>query len=354
MTLPAEVAAALRAAVAAGASDLHLAAGVAPSLRVDGALVSLGGPPVAAAAMGELVRALAAPRHLKDLARHGHTHLAAEVPGVGRLRVHLYRQGGALAAAVRLIPARVPSPEDLGVPPALVGLLARRAGLIIVAGPAAGGKSTTLAALVNRLLATRPCHLVTLEDPVEFVYPADGRSLVHQRELGRDMRSLAEGLAAARREDADVIVVGEMGDAGAARVAVAAAEAGHLVLAGLLSSPGVEEAVRQIVSFFPPQRETLGRLQLAGSLLAVAAQVLLPRAGGRGRVAAFELLVTTPAVRTLIREGEFHKLPNAIQTGGGEGMVSLAASLERLRAAGLVREDDCRPLREWCCRPREE
>lgn len=347
-SIPPPILAAMRAAIAAGASDLHLSADQPPALRVGGRLRVLPVPPPGQDALAARSASVAEERHVRALARQGHADVGVDVPGVGRFRVHLYRQGGLLAAALRVIPPSPPSADALDIPRPLLRLLDRPSGLIVVAGPAASGKSTTLASLVARLSRERDLHIVTLEDPVEFVFPR-GRALIHQREVGRDAASFSAGLRAAWRENADVIVVGEVGDPQTVRVAVAAAESGHLVLASLLSSPSVEQALRQLVAAFLPHLEHLGRLQLAGSLLAVLAQVLVPRADGRGEAAAFELLVATPAVRALIRESRLPQIPNTIQTGGDQGMVSLAASLRRLRAAGLIAAEDCCRLAEACC-----
>lgn len=337
----------LEAALAAGASDIHLDAGHPPAVRVAGRLSFLDLPAPSPEALGAFAEAVANPKQRYALEHLGHVDLAADVPGLGRFRVHLYWQSGALAAALRVIPGTVPPLEALGLPAGIGRLLDRPGGLILVAGPAGSGKSTTLAALVERINRERARHVVTLEDPVEYVFRSE-RSLIHQREIGTDALSFPDALRAAWRENADVIVLGEMDDPHTVRVALAAAESGHLVLASLLSSPSAEEVLRRIVAAFPPYQEEIGRLQLAGTLLAVLAQVLLPRAGG-GRVAAAEFLVANAAVRALIREARLAQIPTAVQTGAAAGMVALDASLRRLLAEGSITEADWARFSEEAC-----
>lgn len=339
----------LEAALAAGASDVHLDPGHPPAVRVAGRLSFLDLPAPSPDALRAFAEAVANPKQRYALEHVGDVDVAADVPDLGRFRVHLYWQSGALAAALRVIPGAVPPLEALGLPAGLGRLLDRPGGLILVAGPAASGKSTTLASLVDRINRERACHVVTLEEPIEHVFRSE-RSLVHQREIGSDALSFPAALRAAWRENADVIVLGELGDAHTVRVAVAAAAAGHLVLASLLSSPSAAEVLRRIVAAFPPYQEEIGRLQLAGTLAGVLAQVLLPRAGGGGQVAAAEFLVATPAVRALIREARLVQIPTAIQTGAAAGMVALEASLRRLLAEGSISEADYARFSEDACR----
>lgn len=337
----------LEAALAAGASDVHVDAGHPPAVRVAGRLRCLDHPAPSADEMRAFAEAVTNPKQRYALEHVGHVDLAAELPDLGRFRVHLYWQSGGLAAALRVIPGAVAPLEALGLPAGIGRLLDRPGGLILVAGPAGSGKSTTLAALVERINRERACHVVTLEDPVEYVFRGD-RSLIHQREIGTDALSFPAALRAAWRENADVIVLGEMDDPHTVRVALAAAESGHLVLASLLSSPSAEEVLRRIVAAFPPFQEEIGRLQLAGTLVAVLAQVLLPRAGG-GQVAAAEFLVANAAVRSLIREARLVQIPTAIQTGASLGMVTLDASLRRLLAEGSISEADYARFSEEAC-----
>ena len=261
------------------------------------------------------------------------------VPGAGavtneRYRLNIYRQRDQYAMAVRLLNNVVPECEALGMPPALQAVTELSQGLVLIVGPTGSGKTTTLAALVQRINATRAVHIVTLEDPIEYEYPA-GQSLIHQREIGRDTTSFARGLRAALREDPDVILVGELRDSETMAIALTAAETGHLVLA-TLHTQDVTTSVNRIVDGLQ-QNQQLVRSQLAESLAVVASQRLLARADGQGRVAAYEVLVATDAVRHLIREGQVHQLQSYLQTGARNGMVTMEESVKSLRRTGIIK-----------------
>jgi len=325
----------LDAAAAAGASDLHLSAGEAPRLRVDGALRPLAG--AAAMDAGSVKAALGAlmtPAQAEQLAVSGDLDFAWQGGrAAGRLRVNVFRQARGPAAVLRRIPGAVPALADIGAPP-LLGRLARlEEGLVLVSGATGSGKSTTLAALVDAINGMRDAHILTLEDPVEFVH-VSRRSLVSQREVGRDTASFVTALRAALREDPDVLLVGELRDLETVRLALAAAETGHLVLA-TLHTRGAASAVDRLIGCFPPGERELARGSLAASLAAVVCQRLLPRAGG-GRVAAHEVLVATPAVRNLIRESRLSQLESVMQTGQDSGMQTFAQALARLRQESLL------------------
>jgi len=253
--------------------------------------------------------------------------------GDARYRINAFRQARGPAAVLRRIPGEAPTLASIGAPPALAGMVHREEGLVLVCGATGSGKSTTLAALVDAINRQRDAHIVTIEDPVEFVH-ASRRSLVSQREVGRDTADFSTALRAALREDPDVLLVGELRDLETVRLALTAAETGHLVLA-TLHARGAASAIDRIVGSFPQGERDLVRGALAASLALVVCQRLLPRAGG-GRVAAHEVLAATPAVVNLIRESRLAQLESAMQTGQSAGMQTLAQAIERLHAAGAV------------------
>ena len=315
-----------------GASDLHMTVGGAPMVRLDGYLQQLVPTPVTAAQLAEFVALL--PDYTRQLLeRRGEVDCAWRW-GNERYRLNIYRQRDQYAMAVRLLNNVVPECEALGMPPALQAVTELSQGLVLIVGPTGSGKTTTLAALVQRINATRAVHIVTLEDPIEYEYPA-GQSLIHQREIGRDTTSFARGLRAALREDPDVILVGELRDSETMAIALTAAETGHLVLA-TLHTQDVTSSVNRIVDGLQ-QNQQLVRSQLAESLAVVASQRLLARADGQGRVAAYEVLVATDAVRHLIREGQVHQLQSYLQTGARNGMVTMEESVKSLRTTGIIK-----------------
>ena len=315
-----------------GASDLHMTVGGAPMVRLDGYLQQLVPTPVTVAQLAEFVALL--PDYTRQLLeRRGEVDCACRW-GSERYRLNIYRQRDQYAMAVRLLNNVVPECEALGMPPALQAVTELSQGLVLIVGPTGSGKTTTLAALVQRINATRAVHIVTLEDPIEYEYPA-GQSLIHQREIGRDTTSFARGLRAALREDPDVILVGELRDSETMAIALTAAETGHLVLA-TLHTQDVTSSVNRIVDGLQ-QNQQLVRSQLAESLAVVASQRLLARADGQGRVAAYEVLVATDAVRHLIREGQVHQLQSYLQTGARNGMVTMEESVKSLRRTGIIK-----------------
>ena len=315
-----------------GASDLHMTVGGAPMVRLDGYLQQLVPTPVTAAQLAEFVALL--PDYTRQLLeRRGEVDCAWRW-GSERYRLNIYRQREQYAMAVRLLNNVVPECEALGMPPALQAVTELSQGLVLIVGPTGSGKTTTLAALVQRINATRAVHIVTLEDPIEYEYPA-GQSLIHQREIGRDTTSFARGLRAALREDPDVILVGELRDSETMAIALTAAETGHLVLA-TLHTQDVTSSVNRIVDGLQ-QNQQLVRSQLAESLAVVASQRLLARADGQGRVASYEVLVATDAVRHLIREGQVHQLQSYLQTGARNGMVTMEESVKSLRRTGIIK-----------------
>ena len=321
----------LAAARRDGASDIHLVCGLPPRYRVDGALRDLEDRPLGAEECLETARALAG-EDFPRLEETGELDLAATLSGV-RCRLNLFRQQGTWSAAIRLLSDRIPALEDLGLPPAVPGFLEFSRGLVLITGETGSGKSTTLAALLQRINETRRLHILTLEDPVEYLYPA-GLCTINQREVGRDTASFAAGLRAALREDPDVILVGEMRDLDTIQTALTAAETGHLVFA-TVHTQSAADSVDRIVDVFPGERQRQTRLQLSMTLRAVLSQQLLPRKGG-GRVLACEVMRTDTAIRNLIREGKTPQIRNAIQTTGAIGNILMERAVQNLYQSGAI------------------
>lgn len=246
----------------------------------------------------------------------------------------MFRQQGAAALAFRLVATKVPSPEELGVPASIIELSQRKRGLVLVTGPTGSGKSTTLAAVIDRVNQSRDAHIITLEDPIEYLHPHK-MSMVNQREIGIDTQSYADALRAALREDPDVILVGEMRDYETISVAVTAAETGHLVLS-TLHTIGAASTVDRVIDVFPPHQQQQIRVQLSNVLEAIISQQLIPRADGKGRVAAFEVLHANTAIRNLIREGKSHQIANIMQTNRRMGMITMDDAIVQLVREGKI------------------
>ena len=330
----------LRFAVEQNASDLLVTVGAAPVVRVNGVLTKvpgtgqLGPDDAAALVTGTFTRDELG----RQFAAVGEVDYSYSLEGVARFRMNAFHQRGSVGLVARVIAARVPTMMDLGLPGALVDLARREKGLVLVTGPTGSGKSTTLAAMIDLINGERAAHIVTLEDPIEYLHQHK-RSIVNQREVGQDTQSFAAGLRAALREAPDVILVGEMRDPETIGIALTAAETGHLVLA-TLHTQDAAQTVDRVIDVFPPAQQEQVRVQLAGSIQGIVAQLLLPRADRPGRVAAFEILMANPAVRNLIREGKSHQLPSAIQTGTKYGMRTMEASLRELHAQGLISHEE--------------
>ena len=336
----------LREAVARGASDLHLTAGAPPTVRVDGDLVPLESPVLTGEATRVMVEELLDTGRLAELDCSGESDLGYSAAG-GRFRVNVYRRLGEFGIAIRSIPNSVPPLARLGLPAAVEALTRRPGGLVLVTGPTGSGKTTTLAAMIDSINERRPGHIISVEDPVEFVH-RHKRCLVNQREVGSDTASFAEAVRRALRQDPDVILIGELRDPETISTALTAAETGHLVFA-TLHARDCGQAADRVIDAFPPHQQSQARAQLAGSLQGVLAQRLVPRACG-GRVAACEVLVATPGVRNLLREQKTHQLYSAMQTGAGHGMQTLERALADLCRAGEVSLDEAE---RWANRPDE-
>jgi twitching motility protein PilT len=314
------------------ASDLHLTAGAPPMIRQRGSLVPIESlPKLTPTDTREIIYAILNSSQRQRLETEWQIDFAYSVPGHGRFRVNAYFQRGTLGAAFRLIPSETVPLEKLGMPPIIRGFATKPRGIVLVTGPTGSGKSTTLASIINEINETRDEHILTIEDPIEFLHQHK-RCIVNQRELGADAQSFALGLKAALRQDPDVILVGEMRDMETIGTALTAAETGHLVFA-TLHTQDAPQTVDRIIDVFPPAQQGQVRAQLAIGLQGIVTQTLLPTADGLGRCVAAEVLVPTPGVRNLIREGKTHQIYSLIQTGGQHGMQTMDASL-----AGLVRE----------------
>ena len=319
------------------ASDLHLTAGSPPMIRHHGKLHALDYPRLTPQTTREVVYSILTNDQRQKLETDWQIDLAYSIPGKARFRVNVYFQRAALSAAFRLIPHEMPSLGSLGLPPVLEDFTKKPRGFVLVTGPTGSGKSTTLAAMIDLINETRHEHILTIEDPIEFLHKHK-KCIVNQRELGADAQSFAFGLKAALRQDPDVILVGEMRDLETISTALTAAETGHLVFA-TLHTQDTAQTVDRIVDVFPPEQQQQVRVQLSVSLQGIVTQQLLPKADGQGRVCGTEVLVPTPAVRNLIREGKTHQIYSALQTGGSHGMQTMDASLSQLvREQKITRE----------------
>jgi twitching motility protein PilT len=324
----------LRLVVEEGASDLHLSVGAPPALRINGALVKLQIPPLTPEDTETLARAVTSEANLQRVAEEGSVDFAFSFRGQDRFRGSVYRQKGQIGMALRTIPKKMMSLEEIGLPPAIRELLHLPRGLILVTGPTGSGKTTSLASMLDEINSTTPEHIMTIEDPIEYFH-AHKMGIINQREVGVDVPNFAEGLRRALRQDPDVILVGEMRDLETMETAITAAETGHLVFS-TLHTTGAARTVDRIVDAFPEDRQEQIRVQLGSNLKAVLSQLLLPRKDGHGRVAAFELMINTPSIAALIRDNKTFRIPNDILTGSKYGMVSLESALVDYYLAGVI------------------
>ena len=324
--------------VKSGASDIHLTTGRPPSYRIDGVLAPIEGERLTPQMLEELLMPLMDVRHRGELQDNGQTDFAYAIPGVGRFRVNVFKQRGTLASVMRSLPFNIPEPEQLGIPAEVVEMTSRKRGLILVTGPTGSGKSTTLASLLHVINRTYPYHIITLEDPIEYLHRHD-KSVVNQREIGSDSTDYAQALRAALREDPDVILVGEMRDLETISTAITAAETGHLVFS-TLHTIGADKTIDRIIDVFPPNQQQQIRIQLASVLECVVSQQLLKKADGSGRVAALEVLFANNAVRNLIREGKTYQIASIMQTNKRAGMQTMDDALYDLYMRKLIDADN--------------
>ncbi len=318
-----------------GASDLHLSVGSAPVVRLTGRLRTMSAPALGPEDTIALMKSIASERCQQELAEKGGSDFGFSFGEKGRFRVSIFRQKGSVGLVLRLIPTRFLTFEELGLPPTIKNLCLKPRGLFLVTGPTGSGKTTTLATLVDFINGEVDRHVVTIEDPIEY-YHSHKKSLITQREVGVDVPGFFEGLRRGLRMDPDVILVGEMRDLETTSAAITAAETGHLVF-GTLHTTGAAETIHRIIDQYPTNQQEQVRAQLSTALLAVISQLLLPTGEGRGRVAAFEIMIVTAAIAHLIRENKVHRIPSEIQTGGKMGMQLLDEHLYRLFATKRIR-----------------
>ena len=322
-----------------GASDLHLSAGLPPMIRVDGDVRRINLPPLDHKQVHALIYDIMNDKQRKDYEEFLETDFSFEVPGVARFRVNAFNQNRGAGAVFRTIPSKVLTMEDLGMGEVFKKVSDVPRGLVLVTGPTGSVKSTTLAAMLDSLNNNKYHHILTIEDPIEFVHESK-KCLVNQREVHRDTHGFSEALRSALREDPDIILVGEMRDLETIRLALTAAETGHLVF-GTLHTTSAAKTIDRVVDVFPAEEKSMVRSMLSESLQAVISQTLLKKIGG-GRVAAHEIMIGTPAIRNLIREDKVAQMYSAIQTGGSLGMQTLDMCLKNLVARGLVSRESAR------------
>ena len=324
----------MKTAKEAGASDVHITVGIPPKMRVNGNLVTMNYAKMMPADTLSVLLEIMTETQRERFEERGEYDMSFSIPELGRYRVNAYKQRGSVALALRLVGTKVPSPESLGVPESVVNLYERKRGLILVTGPTGSGKSTTLAAIIDKINNKRDAHVITLEDPIEYLHQHK-MAMVNQREIGLDSQNYANALRAALREDPDVILVGEMRDFETISVAITAAETGHLVLS-TLHTIGAASTVDRVIVVFPPHHQQQIRVLFANVLEAVVSQQLIPTMDARGRVAAFEVMHANHAVRNLIREGKSHQLVSVMQTNRKMGMITMDESITQLFYEGKI------------------
>ena len=334
----------LEYSIDSGASDLHLSVGSVPMVRINGTMKPLDMDPLLEDDMESIIPQVMDEDQIQVFQEKKEIDFSASLDGKGRFRVNFFNQVKGLAGVFRTIPEVIKDSEELGIPPVLMNLALLDRGLVLLTGPTGSGKSTTLAAMVDHINIKRKCHIITIEDPVEY-YHYTKESLINQRELGANTHSFANAMRAALREDPDVILVGEMRDLETISLALTAAETGHLVLSTLHTSSAVK-TIDRIIDIFPPGQKGQIRSMLSESLEAVIAQKLLPTKDGKSRVPACEVMIATTAIRNLIREDRIYQIPSIIQSGGVEGQQSLDQYLQRLVTQGSIERKTAKGIAE--------
>ena len=328
----------LQVVVDEGASDLHIRVGVPPVIRLHGAMLPMDLPVLTPEDTEALMKAVTSESHIQKVREQGGTDFGFAFGDMARFRVSVFKSKGNHGLVLRQIPNKLLSLEQIGLPPSIKDLLFRPRGLILVTGPTGSGKTTTLASMIDVVNTERDCHIITVEDPIEYYHPHK-KSIVTQREIGVDVPDFAEALRRGLRQDPDCILVGEMRDLETMEAAITAAETGHLVFA-TLHTTGAARTVDRIVDAFPTDQQEQIRTQLAATILAVISQLLLVRNDGKGRVAVFEIMITTPSIQALIRDNKTFRITSDIQTGAKFGMVTLDSNLMSLYERGLISYGD--------------
>lgn len=318
------------------ASDLHLTVGAVPNIRVNGQLIPVSGNKLTMADTERYSREILQENY-DEYNRVGEYDTSYSVAGLGRFRINIYKQRGSDAVAIRVVGLKIPTLKELDFPPIVKELTTKQRGLVLVTGPTGSGKSTTLAAMINEINQNRSAHIITLEDPIEYLHKHK-KSIINQREIGRDSQSYKNALRAILREDPDVILVGEMRDLETISIAITAAETGHLVLS-TLHTIGAAKTIDRIVDVFPPYQQQQIKIQLAAVLQGIISQQLLPKVNNEGRAAALETMVSTPAIQNLIREGKTHQIESSVQTGAKYGMKTMDMAIVEMYRKKMVTKD---------------
>jgi len=327
----------LMACIEKGASDLHITQNEPPILRIDGKLCRTNFEVLTKQDLKKMIYGILTDPQKEIFERELELDFSLSLPTLDRFRVNIHMQKGTVEAALRRVPLEIPTMRDLGLPPVVIDLARKPNGLVLVTGPTGMGKTTTLAAMLDLINNERECLIMCIEDPIEFIF-TNKKSIIKQREVYSDTRSFAEALRHALRQDPNVIVVGEMRDLETISTALTAAETGHLVLA-TLHTPDAPQTIERIIDVFPPHQQQQVKLQLADCLQGVISQLLLPRASGKGRILATEIMIGTPAVRNLVREQELEQIPTLMQTGSQYGMNTMDKSLKELIQKGYITID---------------
>ncbi|MEA1939426.1 MAG: type IV pilus twitching motility protein PilT [Candidatus Caldatribacteriota bacterium] len=320
------------------ASDLHLNIGIPPVLRIDGKLIKMDLPELTPEITHGMIYSILSEKQKTNFEKNGELDLSYELINVSRFRVNIFKHRRGEAAAFRLIPEKIKELSELNLPTILSDFAEKDRGLVLITGPTGSGKSTTLAALINIINKKRYDHVITIEDPIEFIHNHKN-CMISQREIGSHTKSFADALRNALREDPDVILVGEMRDLETISMALTAAETGHLVFS-TLHTISAAETIERIIDAFPPHQQNQVRMQFAGSLLGVIAQTLIPELDKKGRVPALEVMIANPAIKNLIREGKTHQISSTIQISKKDGMQSLDQSLKDLLMEGIISQED--------------
>lgn len=320
------------------ASDVHITVGLPPKMRINGILVDMDYPRLLPPDTEAVISTMMSDKRLQQFEELGEIDFSYSIPQIGRYRVNVFHQRGSMAASIRLVSTKIPLPEELGIPKSVVDLYQKKRGLVLVTGPTGSGKSTTLASIIDRINSMREVHVITLEDPIEYLHNHK-KAMVNQREVGLDTHSYSNALRAALREDPDVILVGEMRDLETISTAITAAETGHLVLS-TLHTIGAASTIDRIVDVFPPHQQQQIRVQLSMVLESVISQQLIPTADKKSRVAAFEVMHSTPAIKNLIREAKSPQINSTIQTSKKLGMHTMDDAIFDLYMKGDIDKEN--------------